>query len=68
MQYFSLVVFLFVLEFLMAAVGFLFRVPLGNTLSEELRVGIAEHYSINPPSGLANIWDHAQREVHKSTS
>lgn len=60
--YFSLVVFLFVLEFLMSAVGFLFRGNLGHSLREELRVGITEHYSINPPSGLAVMWDHAQRQ------
>jgi hypothetical protein len=63
LQYFSLVVFLFVLEFLMSGMGFLFRGALSHSVSEELRVGIATHYTINPPSGLAIIWDHAQREV-----
>lgn len=62
-QYFSLVVFLFVLEFLLAAAGFLLRVPLGSYLQDELRLGIQQHYSLEPPSSLATLWDHTQNNV-----
>ncbi|XP_065333803.1 tetraspanin-9 isoform X1 [Cloeon dipterum] len=59
-MYFSLVVFLFVLEFLLAAAGFLLRVPLGSYLVDELRLGIYQNYALNPPSSLAILWDHTQ--------
>jgi len=56
-------VFLFVLEFLLAAAGFLLRVPLGSYLQDELRLGIQQHFSLDPPSSLAILWDHTQHNV-----
>lgn len=50
----------------MSGMGFLFRGALSHSISEELRVGIAKHYTETPVrSDLAIIWDHAQREVKR---
>lgn len=64
--YFSLVVFMFLVEFLLATVAFVFRENLGRTLREELQFGIEHHYndSQSAPNGLHHIWNHIHNEFH----
>jgi hypothetical protein len=62
-QYFSLVIFLFVVEFLFATLAFVFRENLGGTLKEELTEGIKVHYNATGSNSLENIWDHIHKEV-----
>lgn len=66
LQYFSLVVFMFVAEFLMGSMAFVFRENLGHTLREELIDGLRYHYNITAkgPNSLVAIWDHLQSEFH----
>ncbi|XP_046394370.1 tetraspanin-9 [Ischnura elegans] len=64
--YFSLVVFMFLVEFLLATVAFVFRESLGRTLRDELKYGIEHHYndSQSAPNGLHHIWNHIHNEFH----
>jgi len=62
-QYFSLVIFLFVVEFLFATLAFVFRENLGGTLKEELTDGIKVHYNATGSNSLENIWNHIHKEV-----
>lgn len=64
--YFSLVVFMFVAEFLMGSLAFVFRERLGHTLREELQNGLRHHYNVTAhgPNSLVAIWDHLQSEFH----
>ena len=62
-QYFSLVIFLFVVEFLFATLAFVFRENLGGTLKEELTEGIKVHYNATGSNSLENIWNHIHKEV-----
>ncbi|KAJ8873552.1 hypothetical protein PR048_024370 [Dryococelus australis] len=62
-QYFSLVIFMFVVEFLMATLAFVFRENLGHLLHEELKAGIEDHYDPASDPGFASIWTHIHDEV-----
>jgi hypothetical protein len=62
-QYFSLVIFMFVVEFLFATLAFVFRENLGSTLQEELTEGIRLHYNTTESNSLQNIWNHIHKEV-----
>lgn len=63
LQYFGLVIFLFLTEFMFATLAFVFREQLGDTLKDELMLGIREHYMNPPDNGLETIWDHIHNEV-----
>ncbi|KAG8304455.1 Tetraspanin-9 [Homalodisca vitripennis] len=60
--YFTLVIFLFMAEFMLATLAFVFREKLGLTMKDELLYGIEEHYLNPPDNGMEVIWDHIQRE------
>lgn len=62
--YFGLVIFLFLTEFMFATLAFVFREQLGDTLKDELMLGIREHYMNPPDNGLEVIWDHIHNEFH----
>ncbi|KAF5274273.1 hypothetical protein FQR65_LT04391 [Abscondita terminalis] len=63
--YFSLVVFIFVAEFLMGSLAFVFRERLGHIMRRELQDGLRHHYNITAhgPYSLVTIWDDLQSEV-----
>lgn len=56
---------MFVAEFLMGSLAFVFRERLGHTLREELQNGLQHHYNVTArgPNSLVTIWDHLQSEV-----
>lgn len=61
-------VVLFVSEFLLGSLAFVFRGGLGRILANELRFGIENHYNASDAGALAApsvaaIWDHLQSEV-----
>lgn len=62
--YFSLVIFMFVVEFLFATLAFVFRENLESTLREELTEGIRLHYNTTESNSLQNIWNHIHKEFH----
>lgn len=67
-QYFLLIVMLFLSEFLIGAIAFLFRGGLGRTFANELRFGIERHYNASDRGSLiapsvAAIWDSVQQSV-----
>jgi hypothetical protein len=64
-QYFSLVVFMFIAEFLVGSLAFVFRVSLGHTFRQELQNGLWHHYNVTArgPNSLVTIWDNLQSEV-----
>lgn len=66
--YFILIVLLFLSEFLIGSIAFLFRGGLGRTLANELRFGIEKHYNASDRGGLAapsvaSIWDSVQQSM-----
>lgn len=67
-QYFSLIILIFLSEFLLGALIFLFRSGLTKTVINELRSGIEKHYNatdkgaFGAPS-VATIWDNLQSDV-----
>nr|CAD7441907.1 unnamed protein product [Timema bartmani] len=65
-QYFSLVIFMFLFEFLIATLAFVFRENLGHVLREELKTGIELHYNATQPNSLDSIWTHIHEEVRGS--
>lgn len=63
-----LIVMLFMSEFLVGSIAFLFRGGLGRTLANELRFGIERHYNASDRGSLvapsvAAIWDSVQQSV-----
>nr|CAD7395982.1 unnamed protein product [Timema poppensis] len=62
--YFSLVIFMFLFEFLIATLAFVFRENLGHVLREELKTGIELHYNATHPNSLDSIWTHIHEEFH----
>lgn len=70
LQYFCLVVFMFLVEFLVGSLAFVFRKDLGHRLTIELQDGLLHHYNITAkgPNSLVTIWDHLQTEVIKRNS
>ncbi|XP_022901657.1 tetraspanin-9 [Onthophagus taurus] len=63
--YFSLVVCMFLAEFLVGSLAFIYREKIGHVLKEELRNGIQHHYNINDtqPNSLGSIWDKIQTDL-----
>ncbi|GLH07134.1 Tetraspanin [Gryllus bimaculatus] len=62
--YFSLVIFMFLVEFLFATLAFVFREILGNTLKQELLTGITKHYENDSSNSLYKTWSHIHHEFH----
>ncbi|VEN47024.1 unnamed protein product [Callosobruchus maculatus] len=60
--YFSMVLFIFVVEITLGALAYFFREDLKHTLSEELRIGILHHYNLTSTgmNTLADVWDDIQ--------
>jgi len=63
-QYFSLVILMFLAEFMLGTLAFVFREHLARSLKEELLYGIEKHYNITrEPGTLSAMWDHIHTEV-----
>uniref|UniRef100_A0A6B2EJA5 Tetraspanin n=1 Tax=Phlebotomus kandelakii TaxID=1109342 RepID=A0A6B2EJA5_9DIPT len=67
--YFSLVVILFLSEFLVGSLAFVFRGGLTKTIVNELKTGIEKHYNATDRGGfaapsVAAIWDNLQSDLH----
>ena len=64
-QYFILLVCLFILEFTVGSLTFVFHDSIAHTVKQELRDGIRFHYNASSEgtTGLALIWDQIQDEV-----
>lgn len=67
-QYFTLVVLLFLSEFLLGSLAFVFRGGIGRMMVHELKYGIEKHYNVSDRGGIfapsvASIWDKVQVEV-----
>lgn len=56
---------MFVVEFILGSLAFVFRKGLGHRLVIELQDGLKHHYNITAqgPNSLVTIWDHLQTEV-----
>lgn len=66
--YFSLVVVLFLSEFLLGSLAFVFRDTIRRTMITELKYGIENHYNVSDRGGflspsVASIWDKVQVEL-----
>lgn len=70
-QYIALIVLLFLSEFLLGSIAFVFRGGISRIIINELRYGIEHHYNATDrgpfaaPS-VAAIWDNVQSEVGNS--
>lgn len=67
-QYFTLLVLLFLTEFLLGSLAFVFRGGIGRTLANELKYGIEKFYNSSDLGGritpsVASIWDSLQSNV-----
>ncbi|KAK0180752.1 hypothetical protein PV327_003103 [Microctonus hyperodae] len=63
--YFSLVIMLFLAEFMIGALAFVFRENVSRTLKDELLFGIHNHYNITrEPGTLPALWDHIHQGLH----
>ena len=63
-----LIIMLFLSEFLIGSIAFIFRGGLSRTLANELRFGIEQHYNASDRGSLiapsvATIWDNVQTSV-----
>lgn len=58
---------MFVFEFLMGSLAFVYRKGLGHQLELELKDGLKRHYNKTETvqNSLVNIWDHLQSEVKR---
>lgn len=66
-QYISLVVVLFLSEFIIGSIAFVFRGGIGRTISNDLKYGIEKHYNISDRGSLiapsvAVIYDQLQTQ------
>lgn len=66
--YFTLVVLLFLSEFLLGSLAFVFRGGIGRMMVHELKYGIEKHYNVSDRGGIfapsvASIWDKVQVEL-----
>lgn len=64
-----LIITLFLSEFLIGSIAFIFRGGLSRTLANELRFGIEQHYNASDRGSLiapsvATIWDNVQTSVN----
>ncbi|XP_014280550.1 tetraspanin-9 [Halyomorpha halys] len=62
--YFSLVIFMFLIEFILATLAFIYRENLNDILKEELMDGIRFHYRNSTDNGLEVIWSKAHTKFH----
>lgn len=63
-QYFGLVILMFLGEFMLGTLAFIFREHLAKSLKDELLFGIEKHYNLTrEPGTLPAIWDHIHTEV-----
>ncbi|XP_011702924.1 PREDICTED: tetraspanin-9 isoform X1 [Wasmannia auropunctata] len=63
--YFSLVILMFLAEFMLGTLAFVFREHLARSLKEELLYGIEKHYNVTrEPGTLSAMWDHIHTEFH----
>ncbi|XP_046743214.1 tetraspanin-9 [Diprion similis] len=63
--YFSLVILMFLAEFMMGTLAFVFREHLSKSFKEELQFGIENHYNATTePGTLPAVWDHIHTEFH----
>ncbi|KAL7305012.1 hypothetical protein TKK_0002801 [Trichogramma kaykai] len=61
--YFSLVILVFLAEFMLGSLAFIFKDQVGITMKEQLYNGIQEHYSdenVHESGTFANFWDYIQ--------
>ncbi|XP_030759996.1 tetraspanin-9-like [Sitophilus oryzae] len=59
--YFTLVVLMFVAEFLLGSLAFVYRDSIKHTLTEKLQDGLMHHYNMSSsPNNLVETWD----EIH----
>lgn len=64
LQYFGLVILMFLGEFMLGTLAFIFREHLAKSLKDELLFGIEKHYNLTrEPGTLPAIWDHIHTEV-----
>lgn len=56
---------MFVFEFLLGSLAFVYRKGLGHQLELELKDGLKRHYNKTEtvPNSLVTVWDHLQSEV-----
>ncbi|XP_014253928.1 tetraspanin-9 [Cimex lectularius] len=62
--YFSLVIFMFLLEFVLATLAFVYRESLNDFLKDELLDGIKKHYRNSSNNGLDMIWNETHTKFH----
>jgi tetraspanin-9 len=67
--YFSLIILLFLSQFIVGALVFVFRGGIGRTLAMELKDGIVKHYNHTDRGGMiapsvSAIWDKVQTDLH----
>lgn len=57
---------MFLGEFMLGTLAFIFREHLAKSLKDELLFGIEKHYNLTrEPGTLPAIWDHIHTEVEK---
>lgn len=62
-QYFSLLIFMFLMEFSVATLAIVYRETVKEKLKEDLQDSIRHHYSNTTDNGLAMIWNHVHNKV-----
>ncbi|XP_034947242.1 tetraspanin-9 [Chelonus insularis] len=63
--YFSLVIMLFLAEFMIGALSFIFREHMSRSIQEELLVGINKYYNVTrEPGTLPTLWDSIHQGLH----
>lgn len=59
-------ILMFLGEFMLGTLAFIFREHLAKSLKDELLFGIEKHYNLTrEPGTLPAIWDHIHTEVDK---
>lgn len=67
LQYFSLIILIFMAEFMLVALAFVFKDQVGDNMKSQLRFGISEHYTeenMYEPGTFSNFWDYIQDKVN----
>ncbi|BET03472.1 unnamed protein product [Nesidiocoris tenuis] len=60
--YFSLLIFMFLMEFSVATLAIVYRETVKEKLKEDLQDSIRHHYSNTTDNGLAMIWNHVHNK------
>ncbi|XP_016839390.1 tetraspanin-9 isoform X3 [Nasonia vitripennis] len=61
--YFSLVILIFMAEFMLGTLAFVFKDQVGDNMKSQLRYGISEHYTeenMHESGTFSNFWDYIQ--------